>query len=49
MSDTEILSIRVQVQRALTALSRPRNERDQTEVVAALTEISQALAKLSPA
>lgn len=43
MSDAELLSIRVRVQRALATLSRPRTERDTSEVTAALEEIDRAL------
>ena len=46
MSDSEILTLRVRVQQAMASLQRPRTERDETKVVAALEEISAALMKL---
>jgi hypothetical protein len=45
VSDSELLRIRVRVQRALAELSRPRSERDDGEVTAALAEINAALAR----
>lgn len=47
MSDSELLRIRVRVQRALAVLSRPRNERDEHAVTAALEEIDAALRRAS--
>ena len=46
MSDSELLRLRVRVQRALSHLSQPRTQRSQVEVAAALEEIEAALAKL---
>ncbi|MFT5563321.1 MAG: hypothetical protein ACI970_000032 [Myxococcota bacterium] len=46
MSDSEILTLRVRVQQAMASLQRPRNERDEGQVVAALEEISAALLQL---
>lgn len=45
MSDAELLRIRVRVQRALTEISRPRSERDDDQVTAALREITEALSR----
>lgn len=49
MSDSELLRIRVQVQRALAVISRPRNERDDDAVTAALEEIDAALRQAAAA
>lgn len=49
MSDAELLRIRVRVHRALTELSRPRSERDDREVTAALAEITDALERAAAA
>lgn len=48
MSDSELLRLRVRIQRALATLSRPRTEREQAEVAAALLEVEAALARLAP-
>ena len=48
MSDSELLRIRVQVQRALATMSRPRTERDADQITAALEQIDEALRQLRP-
>ena len=48
MSDTELLRLRVRIQRALATLSLPRTEREQEQVVAALADVEAALARLTP-
>lgn len=48
MSDSELLRIRVRIQRALATLSRPRTEREQAEIVRALADVESALARLAP-
>lgn len=47
MSDSELLAVRVRVQRAIAVLSRPRTERDERDVTAALEEIDAALRTLA--
>lgn len=47
MSDSELLRLRVRIQRALAALSRPRTEREQEDVARALAEVEAALARLA--
>ena len=48
VSDSELLRLRVRVQRALATLSRPRSEREREEVAAALADVEAALARLAP-
>jgi|AntRauTorckE6833_2_1112554.scaffolds.fasta_scaffold163629_2 hypothetical protein len=47
MSDSELLQIRVRIQRALATLSRPRTEREQSEIASALADVESALARLA--
>ena len=46
MSDSELLRLRVRIQRALATLSQPRTEREQETVRAALADVEAALARL---
>ena len=48
MSDSELLRLRVRIQRALATLSRPRDEREQAVVVEALADVEATLARLAP-
>ena len=47
MSDSELLRLRVRIQRALATLSQPRTQREHDEVAAALLEVESALARLA--
>lgn len=49
MSDSEMLRLRVRIQRALATLSQPRTEREREDVSDALRDVEAALARLATA